>query len=289
MSYCKRGLVYCSGFEFDFAAHYVVSNPKSYPIDAVFVFPVQSQSNRILLSELEFLVAGEQEALPLDVSTDKLVWTGRRNVGESKEFDISFRGHGLDRFTYVMDPALVVRIFSLSVDISGGANFDYEFGIVPAHEVENTDDSVTLKCSFESLESGVPVGVSLQVDTTTRELTLQVSPSKAGAEGGSLELVFVSPNNEYFLSGELAPPLPTTSWRINELFVNTHLLSVFDYTWAGGSLSPAPAARDGHFSSDIPIPGKRASYRQFLLHTSPPTLTLNYDVSLEDNYFKVVQ
>jgi len=250
---------------------------------------VQSQSNRILLSELEFLVAGEQEALPLDVSTDKLVWTGRRNVGESKEFDISFRGHGLDRFTYVMDPALVVRIFSLSVDISGGANFDYEFGIVPAHEVENTDDSVTLKCSFESLESGVPVGVSLQVDTTTRELTLQVSPSKAGAEGGSLELVFVSPNNEYFLSGELAPPLPTTSWRINELFVNTHLLSVFDYTWAGGSLSPAPAARDGHFSSDIPIPGKRASYRQFLLHTSPPTLTLNYDVSLEDNYFKVVQ
>ena len=111
MSYRKRGLVYLSGFEFDFAAYYVVSNPKSYPIDAVFVFSVQSQSNRILLSDLEFLVAGEQEALPLDVGTEKLVWTGRRNVGESKEFDISFRGQGLDRFAYVMDPALVVRNF----------------------------------------------------------------------------------------------------------------------------------------------------------------------------------
>ena len=83
----------------------------------------------------------------------------------------------------------------------------------------------------------------------------------AGEEGGTLELVFVSPDNESFLSGELALPLPMALWRINELFVSTHLPGVFDYAWTGGSLSPAPGVE---FSYDIPTPGKRAGFHQFL-------------------------
>jgi hypothetical protein len=34
----------------------------------------------------------------------------------------------------------------------------------------------------------------------------------AGEEGGTLELVFVSSDHEYFLSGELALPLPMALW-----------------------------------------------------------------------------
>ena len=166
MSYRKRGLVYFSGFEFSFDGKFVVTNPKSFPIDMVFVFPVQSQSNRILLSNLEFLVEGEAQTLPLDVGTDKLVWTGRVQGAESKSFQIRFKGQGLDRFTYVLDPALAVRDFSLVVDIEGGDNYDYDFGIVPAHVVQADDDAIRLSWQFESLESGVPVGVSLPSETS---------------------------------------------------------------------------------------------------------------------------
>ena len=166
MSYRKRGLVYFSGFEFQFNADYYVSNPKAHAIDAVFVFPLQPHSNRILLSDLEFAVDGEPASLPIDAEGNKLVWTGRLEAGDQRSFAIRFKGQGLDRFTYLMDPAMAVRQFQMSIDIHGGDNYDYEYGIVPAHNVSMTDDVMRLEWQFDSLESGVPVGVSLPSQTS---------------------------------------------------------------------------------------------------------------------------
>ena len=139
----------------------------------------------------------------------------------------------------------------------------------------------------QRLEHGYLNGVSIPVDPSLRALHLEVSASQAGGEGATLELVLVSTGNQFLLSGELALVLPVASWRVNELFASTHLPRVFDYKWVGGSLSPSNGKPSVAFSYDIPTPGKQAGFRQFLVHTSQPSLSLSYNVSLEGNYYQV--
>jgi len=160
MNYRKRGLVYFSGFDFGFFGRYEVQNDQGRDIDLVFVFPVQADRNQILLSDLTFLVNGEPA--PVDLSrSDALVWTGRAGKDERLSFDIRFRGRGLDAFTYLPDPALRVNDFRLTFRVSGGVNYDYQAGVVPAQEVAAQGDAVALSWRYGSLESGVPVGLIL--------------------------------------------------------------------------------------------------------------------------------
>ena len=166
MNYRKRGLVYFSGFEFDFRADYAISNPEPHAIDVVFVFPVHAEKNRILLSDRAFLVNGQAADITLAESSDKLVWTGQLERDETAEFHIAFKGRGLDHFAYSLDPSLPVNGFSLDINIGGGDNYDYAAGVVPAHSVVVEDDQVALGWRFPSLESGVPVGVILPSETS---------------------------------------------------------------------------------------------------------------------------
>jgi hypothetical protein len=161
MNYRKRGLVYFSGFDFEFRGSYRVENPEPHDVDLVFVFPVQLARNKVLLSELAFRVDGELVGAPLAEGDDKLVWTGRLARGEGRSFEIRFKGRGLDSFSYVPDPALPVRNLELVVAIEGGSNYDYAEGVVPAAEAESEDGSVRLAWRYASLESGVPMGVIL--------------------------------------------------------------------------------------------------------------------------------
>ena len=161
MNYRKRGLVYFSGFQFAFQGHYLAENPEPKDIDAVFVFPIRMQKNQVLLSDLSFAVDGKPVPLKLSADNDKLLWTGRLKAGQSVAFDIAFGGRGLDVFSYVLDPGLPVKDFELTFRVQGGRNYDYPGGVVPASEVQAADDLVTLRWSFRSLESGVPVGLIL--------------------------------------------------------------------------------------------------------------------------------
>jgi hypothetical protein len=166
MNYRKRGLVYFSGFEFGFRGAYAVRNPRSHDIDIVFVFPVHVEKNRILLSDLAFRVNGEPTDIRLEEGADKLVWTGRLARGEEVAFEIEFHGRGLDSFAYLMDPALPARGFSLDIRITGGDNYDYAPGVVPAHTTLVANERIDLAWRFPSLESGVPVGVILPSETS---------------------------------------------------------------------------------------------------------------------------
>lgn len=172
MNYRKRGLIYFSGFEFAFHGDYSVQNPRDHDIDIVFVFPVHADRNRILLSDRTFLVNGEATDIDLDETSNRLVWTGRLAPEESADFEIAFNGRGLDLFTYRMDPALPVRQFDLDVRIQGGDTYDYAAGVVPAHTVTAGDDDVRLRWNFPSLESGVPVGVTLPSETSFDSIIL---------------------------------------------------------------------------------------------------------------------
>src|SRR5204863_5294268 len=99
MSYRKRGLVYFSGFEFAFRGSYVVHNREGRDIDIAFVFPIDLERNKVLLSDLAFTVDGAPAKIDLAQGQEKLVWTGRVNDGQEVRFTIAYRGRGLDSLT----------------------------------------------------------------------------------------------------------------------------------------------------------------------------------------------
>ena len=161
MNYRKRGLVYFSGFEFGFEGRYRLTNPRAKAIDAVFVFPIQANQNRILLSDLNFTIDGQPEAIPLHSRRDKLVWTGRIEPQKSVSFEIKLNGQGLDRFRYLLDPAMAARNVDVVIDVVGGENYDYPNAVIPAHRIETDAGHLRLSWHFDSLESGVPIGLLL--------------------------------------------------------------------------------------------------------------------------------
>lgn len=162
MNYRKRGLVYFSGFDFRFSGDFDAENPLDRDLDVAFVFPISLQKNQVLLSDLAFTVNGVAAPVELGKEGDRLLWTGRLRPGERLAFHVAFRGRGLDAFTYAMDPSSPVRNVGLTIDIRGGGdNFDYADGVVPAGRVERRGDVTRLAWRFDSLESGIPMGVVL--------------------------------------------------------------------------------------------------------------------------------
>ncbi len=161
MSYRKRGLVYFSGFEFDFSADYVIENTEEFDIDVVFVFPIHAQKNRILMSDLHFYVGDDEVDIEFDEENNSLVWTGRLQAGDETSVGVDFRGKGLDSFTYHLDPSLPANDVHFDINIEGGDNYDYAAGTLPADIDLIEGDRISLSWVFPALESGIPVGVVL--------------------------------------------------------------------------------------------------------------------------------
>jgi hypothetical protein len=161
MNYRKMGLVYFSGFDFRFTGEFDTENPFDRDVDVAFVFPVALDKNKVMLSQLAFTVNGAAASVQLGKDGDRLLWTGRLKPGEKLAFRVAFHGRGLDSFVYAMDPASPVRNVGLTVDIRGGDNYDYADGVVPATRTERRGDAVRLAWRFDSLESGIPIGVVL--------------------------------------------------------------------------------------------------------------------------------
>lgn len=161
MSYRKRGLRYFSGFDFMLSADYAVVNREGHDIDVAFIFPIEVDKSQVLLSELQFLVNGAESNLDLGESGNRLVWTGRISQGATQTFSIRYRARGLDSFVYKLDPALPARDVRLHVAVEGGENYDYPPQVLVASSVESKRGEVVLDWAFQSLESGVSLGVIL--------------------------------------------------------------------------------------------------------------------------------
>lgn len=166
MNYRKKGLRYFSGFDFLLTAQYGVRNPEAHDIDVAFVFPIEVDKSQVLLSDLDFRVNGAKAALDLGADRNRLVWTGRVEKGQGCTFSIRYRARGLEQFVYRLDPALPARDTRLSVNVQGGANYDYPDGVLAATSVSQRDDGVTLDWTFPSLESGVTLGIILPSEKT---------------------------------------------------------------------------------------------------------------------------
>ena len=162
MNYRKRGLVYFSGFDFRFNGDYSIVNDRDTEIDIVFVFPVNLQKNRVLLKDFNFKVNGKDAQIDRSESSNKLVWTGRLQRGQSLDFAVMYAGRGLDKFVYTLDPSMQVKGFTMQANIQGGDNYDYPSGVVPASLVTQQDDeNISLTWQYQALESGVPIGLIL--------------------------------------------------------------------------------------------------------------------------------
>ncbi|WP_338866643.1 hypothetical protein [Myxococcus stipitatus] len=166
MNYRKRGLRYFSGFDFNLGAEYAVVNREGRDIDVAFIFPMEMNKSQVLLSELQFLVDGQEASLDLGESGNRLVWTGRIAKGATARFVIRYRARGLDSFVYRLDPALSARDVRLHFAVEGGDNYDYPAGVLSASSVQAGSDAVTLDWAFQSLESGVNLGVILPSEKT---------------------------------------------------------------------------------------------------------------------------
>ncbi|HHO50884.1 MAG TPA: hypothetical protein ENK18_08405 [Deltaproteobacteria bacterium] len=161
MNYRKRGLVYFSGFDFHFQGDYGFTNDERYPIDVAFVFPLSVERDRVLLSDLTFTVDDQPEPISLQSSSDRLLWTGRIEPGQQVSVQIAYRGRGLDAFRYALDPALPVRGLDLTLNVTGGDNYDYAPGVVPATTTETGSGRTSLRWRYDALEAGVPTGAIL--------------------------------------------------------------------------------------------------------------------------------
>ncbi|HEY0094724.1 MAG TPA: hypothetical protein VGB96_10380 [Archangium sp.] len=161
MNYRKRGLRYFSGFDFTLSADYAVVNREGHDIDVAFIFPIEVDKSQVLLSELQFLVNSAESSLDLGESGNRLVWTGRIPQGATSTFSIRYRARGLDSFLYKLDPSLPARDVRLHLGVEGGENFDYPAQVLVANTVETGRDAVSLDWAFQSLESGVNLGVIL--------------------------------------------------------------------------------------------------------------------------------
>ncbi|HZH76956.1 MAG TPA: hypothetical protein VEY88_13060 [Archangium sp.] len=161
MNYRKRGLRYFSGFDFTLSADYAAVNREGHDIDVAFIFPIEVDKSQVLLSELQFLVNGAESSLDLGESGNRLVWTGRIPQGATSHFSIRYRARGLDSFVYKLDPSLPARDVRLHLGVEGGENFDYPPQVLVANTVETGRDAVSLDWAFQSLESGVNLGVIL--------------------------------------------------------------------------------------------------------------------------------
>lgn len=168
MNYRKRGLVYFSGFDFQFSGSYRVSNPDDRDADIVFVFPLSTQKTEILLSDLEFVVDGKPA--DIDLAGEKLAWSGRLPAGAAADFEIRFKGRGLDSFVYKIDPALPVHNLDVELNIDGGENYDYPARVIPASAVTATPGKINVAWKYASLESGVPVGLILPSEQSFDEI-----------------------------------------------------------------------------------------------------------------------
>lgn len=151
-----------SGFDFDFKAEYSIKNDQGDDIDIVFVFPVNLEKNRVLLKDFQFMVNGKASQIDRSENANKLVWTGRLKVGQVMRFKVAYSGRGLDKFVYQLDPSMQVKNFNMQANITGGDNYDYPSGVVPASVSNITEDkNIALKWDYQALESGVPIGLIL--------------------------------------------------------------------------------------------------------------------------------
>jgi hypothetical protein len=79
--------------------------------------------------------------------------------------------------------------------------------------------------------------------------------------------------------------LPGLAWPTAVVDLEASLPAVFQYHRVGGSLESGPATSEASASTDTP--GKRLSFRQYLVGAAGPTLELKYSVDLEHRYFSV--
>jgi len=129
-------------------------------------------------------------------------------------------------------------------------------------------------------------GRSVPFQVEGSSLRLNVSPARSGGDRASLELVLAREVPNFLLSGTLNVRLPTPAWPVSELVLDVHLPDVFEYAWTGGSLSPAESGKLPTFVYEIPRPGKRLSFRQYLVRRAAPDVSLRYAVDLDGRYFR---
>ncbi len=123
-------------------------------------------------------------------------------------------------------------------------------------------------------------------ETVEGSLHLIVTPGKVGDRSGKVELVLIRPPAQYNLSGRLRFSAPAVSWPIQRFDLDLFLPEAFNYHWIGGSLSLSEKQAPMPFSHEIPTPGKRLSFHEYLVAEAAPSTVIDYTIDLTNQYFR---
>lgn len=132
------------------------------------------------------------------------------------------------------------------------------------------------------LESVRVNGQVLPAAAGGRVLTVQVSPARLGETEGVVELRLSENIGVFHLGGTLRVALPRAGWQTDAVGLRAYLPAVFEYRRVGGSLEEGESAA----SSDDGLPGRKLSFRQFLVVASSPGVELRYSVDISKSYFR---
>ena len=96
VDYRKKGLVYYTGYNAEFAGKYTIQNPENENIYLSFIFPYPTNQGEGVLQNVKLLVNGEEDIEDTEYQPNLTLWTGVLGPTESLEITVQYDGRGLN-------------------------------------------------------------------------------------------------------------------------------------------------------------------------------------------------
>jgi len=161
VDYRKKGLVYYTGYNADFAGKYSVLNPKSEKIYLSFIFPYPVKQGEGMLRDVKLLVNDKEDAENTEYQQNLILWTGLLEPAGTLEMSVQYAGRGLNHFIYGFRPGRQINRFRMEIAVIGAANVDYPVSTMTPTETKYMNKGKTLIWELDSVLTQLNIGVAL--------------------------------------------------------------------------------------------------------------------------------
>lgn len=181
--YRRRGITEYPAYSADFAGNYGFRNPSSHPIFVAFNIGLPVDRSALMITDLELLLDGAEDATHTEYAQDGMSWTGEIPGGREVVFTVKYRARGMQRFGYALSSATntsPVNKFEMNMLVRGvPGDLDYPVGAMTPTAVAEIDGGKRLSWKVDNLLSSFDVGVVL--------------PDRGGVTRSLQKLIFNAP------------------------------------------------------------------------------------------------
>ncbi|MGV8124861.1 MAG: inner membrane CreD family protein [Candidatus Xenobiia bacterium LiM19] len=158
LEYRRKGLLWYSTYKTDFQSKYTINNPtdKSRIFHIHYTFP----ATQALYDDFNFIVDGKESKSQIDPNAGITVST-ELAPGETKEFQVSYKSQGLDRWSYKFGSDVTrIQNFSLLATINS-RNIDFPPGSISPSEKTQTKNGWQLLWKYKNLIAGFDISIEM--------------------------------------------------------------------------------------------------------------------------------